>query len=332
MTAIRPLLLVASLLVFAACGTDPDAAPSVTWAEAFDAADAGALSGVWGSSPSDVWIVGGRPGEAEIRHYDGLGWSEVDAPEGADLLVWVYGFGPDDAIAVGVGGTVVRWNGSAWRLVDSGTDADLWGVFGFSPDDLWIVGAAPAGQTTPTILRYDGATFTPYALDPTQNSRSASSLFKVWGVDGALFAVGQRGLVIRWDGDDWVETPAGPLADQDFISLWGTAADDIVAVGGRNNARVATWDGAAWTTVAPVGVGGLSAVTVPASGRAVVGGIYGWVGTFASDTGQLSREETLTNLDVHAMWGDGAGRVYAVGGRFIGTFTGVAMTRTEHQD
>ncbi|TNF32056.1 MAG: hypothetical protein EP329_11255 [Deltaproteobacteria bacterium] len=327
MIATRVTLLAAGLALLGAC-PGPDPAPTPHWAEAFDTTATGALSGVWGAAPDDVWIVGGRPGVAEIHHYDGAAWSEVAAPSDADLLVWVYGFASDDVLAVGVAGTVAHWDGATWTTLDSGTDADLWGVFGFGPDDVWIVGAAPAGDTVPTLLHYDGETFSPYALDPAQNSRSATSLFKVWGIDGTLFAVGQRGLVIRWDGQGWVETPAGAKADQDFVSLWGTAADHIVAVGGRNNARLATWDGTGWTTIAPTGIGGLNAVTMSAPDAAVVGGIYGWVGTFAPESGALEREDSLTNLDIHALWDDGAGRVYAVGGRFVGTFGGVALVRT----
>jgi hypothetical protein len=327
LSAYRTLLLAALLALPAAC--EPDPAPATpTWSEAFDTSAAGALSGVWGAAPDDVWIVGGRPGAGELYHYDGAAWTRVAPPAGSDLLVWAYGFGPRDVFAVGVGGTAIHYDGSAWTALDTGTDADLWGVFGFAPDDLWVVGAVATGETAPTILHYDGAAFTPYLLDPSQNTRAARSLFKVWGIDGTLFAVGQRGLIIRWDGSDWVETPAGALADQDFVSLWGTSADHIVAVGGRNNARIATWDGAAWTTLAPTGLGGLNAIAMSDPDEAVVGGIYGWVGTFAPASGALTREDGLTHLDVHAMWGDGRGRVYAVGGRFVGAFTGVALLRT----
>ena len=327
MSAYRTLLVAALLAIPAGCEPDPGPA-TPHWSEAFDTSAAGALSGVWGAAPDDGWIAGGQPGAGELYHYDGAAWTAATPPAGSDLLVWAYGFGPDDVFAVGVAGTAIHYDGSAWTALDTGTDADLWGVFGFARDDLWVVGAAATGETAPTILHYDGAAFTPYALDPSQNSRTAKSLFKVWGIDGTLFAVGQRGLIIRWDGSDWVETPAGALADQDFVSLWGTSADHIVAVGGRNNARLATWDGTAWTTLAPTGLGGLNAIAMTDPEEAVVGGIYGWVGTFAPATGTLTREDALTNLDVHALWDDGHGRVYAVGGRFVGTFTGVALLRT----
>ena len=82
------------------------------------------------------------------------------------------------------------------------------------------------------------------------------------------------------------------------------------------------------TTIAPTAIGGLNAVTMTTPGEALVGGIYGFAGHFDLATGTLTRETTLTNLDLHALWSDGAGATYAVGGRFVGTFTGVALVRT----
>ena len=58
-------LLVASTAL-AACGDKSDSAAdsadpgaTVTWSEAFDTSAAGSLSGVWGTGPDDVFIVGG---------------------------------------------------------------------------------------------------------------------------------------------------------------------------------------------------------------------------------------------------------------------------------
>jgi len=309
----------------AACEPDP-ATPR--WAPAFDASAAGALSGVWGAAPDDVWIVGGRPGQGEAYHFDGAAWTPVALPAGTDLLVWVYGFAPDDVLAVGLNGTAVHFDGAAWAALETGvTDTDLWGVFGLAPDDVWVVGGR-TGQPDPLLLHYDGLAFTRVALDPAENTRGASQLFKVWGQGDTLFAVGQRGLILRLDGDTWRALPTGPAADQDFISLWGTAPDHIVAVGGRSSARLATWDGAAWTTLAPSAIGGLNAVTLTAPDEALVAGIYGFAATVDLATGTFSPEVAPTSLDLHALWSDGAGRTYAVGGRFVGTYGGVALVRT----
>lgn len=308
--------------------TDPTPDPGeVVWAEAFDTSGAGSLSGVWGTGPDDVWVVGGSDAGGEIHHFDGATWSEAALPAGVSLLAWAWGFGPDDVYAVGLDGSVVHYDGSAWSTLDSGTTDDLWGVFGFAPDDLWIVGGTP-DQGEPVALHYDGATFTPRPVDPGQNSRAATALFKVWGIDGDIYAVGQRGLILEWDSGAWVERFAGPEADQDFVSLWGTSADHIVAVGGRSSTRIATFDGASWTTSAESGYGGLNAVYMTSPDVAHIGGVYGFVGTFDPASGAIAQETSLGSDDVHAMWSDGAGRTYAVGGTFRDPHRGFVSVRT----
>ena len=296
-----------------------------TWSEMIDGEAHGALSGVWGSGFDDVWVVGGRTlGSAEILHYDGMEWTEQDAPDTA-LLAWVFGWSDSSAMAVGIDGSVASWDGSSWTALDPGTDQDLWGVWGESEDDVWIVGGTP-DATAPTILHYDGSTFTPVALDPAQNPRDAHQLFKVWGIDGRTWAVGQGGLMLELIGDEWTAVSAGAQADQDFVSLWGTGADEVVAVGGRANGRVASFDGSAWDTVSPSGVGGLNAVFMDQEDSAVVGGVSGFVGLFSPATGELVREDSPSTLDVHAIWGDGE-RYWAVGGRFSEPLSGLLWVR-----
>lgn len=313
--------LLAPLLLLTACGGP------ATWSTLDAVSGDAALSGVWGSGPDDVWIVGGDTTGGRAFQGSADNWAEEDVPDGSGLLVWAYGFGPDDVFAVGRGGTALRWDGLSWATLPTGTTEDLWGVFGFASDDLWVVGGN-VGDDVPVLLHWDGSTFSPVTLMPTQNNRSATSLFKVWGVDGTLFAVGERGLIVQGSGTDWEQVAAGSKADDDFVSLWGTSADQMVAVGGRSNARVATWDGSMWDTVAPSGVGGLNAVAMEGPETAVVGGVYGYVGTFDVATGALTPEAVSTGLDLHAMWSDGLGNTYAVGGVFAEPFDGVALLRS----
>lgn len=308
-------MLVAFLLM--ACkdtdDTDTDP-PGPSWSVAFDASDRGDQSGVWGSGPADVYVVGGTPDEGTITHWNGTEWSPVALPGGVPLLVWVYGFGPNDVWSVGVDGAVVHFDGSSWEVRDAGTTEALWGVWGAGPDDMWVVGGDVA-VGDPLLLHWDGTGFTPVPLEPSQNDRGAKSMFKVWGMAGRVFSVGQGGLIIEWDGTQWSQMSTGPSADQDFVSLWGTPDDGIFAVGGRSGARVAELDGQAWNTEAPAGYPGLNAVSV-IDGDVLVGGQYGFVGRW--EGGALVQETGAadTQADIHAMWSDGAGRTYGVGGTF----------------
>ncbi len=305
-------------------------APVVTWAEAFDTSGAGSLSGVWGSGPDDVYIVGGDENGARAFHYDGATWSEIEGlPEGAALLVWAFGFGPDDVWFVGEEGTALHWDGASWTSVETGTTEDLWGVWGSAPDDLWVVGGN-WGEGEPLILHWDGTAFDLQTLPADENPRAATALFKVWGIGDTVFAVGERGLIVQLQDGAWKHVDGGKNADDDFVSLWGTSEDHIVAVGGRNTPRIATWDGTAWTTdkPSPSEVKPLNAVFLNAPDEAVIGGIYGFTATYDPTTGAIDPDPVMTTIGIHAIWGDGAGRNYAVGGTFAEPHQGVALVRT----
>jgi hypothetical protein len=60
----------------------------------------------------------------------------------------VYAGSVTQAWAVGDGGTLIRWDGSAWTPATSGTTQALNGIWGASSAEVWAVGNAG------TILRW----------------------------------------------------------------------------------------------------------------------------------------------------------------------------------
>lgn len=308
--------------IFAACGED-DPAPS--WQVA-DIGSVQSLSGVWGSGADDVFIVGGDDDQGEIHHFDGADWAKMPLPADVGLLVWSYGFGPTDVWTVGRLGALLHFDGTSWTKVDSKTDQDLWGVWGASPNDVYFVGGNVfSGQVT--ILHWDGTEISEEELPDEANPLDVRALFKVFGVDGRLFAVGQKGLIVEREAAGWVRHPAGQEADEDFVSLWGDSSSNIVAVGGRANSKIATFDGTSWTTSEPTeNFGGLNAVYVTADGDVRVGGVNGAVGLWDTETRDVTYEPSATILAVHAIWTDPNGRSYAVGGTFFTPHQGVVMT------
>lgn len=283
------------------------------WVESFTTTEFGSLSAVWGSAPDDVFAVGGPSEQAWVLHYDGADWMPMDVPQ-APQMIWVYGFGPGDVYAAGLDGAVIHYDGEQWTSLESGTDEDLWGVWGAAPDDLWFVG----GEMTPgdpVILHFDGDTFTPSPMP--QNDRNATSLFKVWGIGSKVFAVGSKGLIIEYNGQEWVQVPSGPAANDDIIALWGTSEDNIVAVGGRANGLVSAYDGQSWTTQNVAPAPGISAVFMTEPGEAIVAGQFGYVGNYDPVAGLLTEEPSPTTHFIHGVWGDGEGVFYAVGTEFV---------------
>jgi hypothetical protein len=114
------------------------------------------LDGIWGSSGTDVFAVGGpapwSPGK--ILHYDGTTWSAMEGGT-TNSLLGVWGSSSHDALAVGLRGTILHYDGSTWSPMSSGTTEYLWGVWGSSGTDVFAVGYYG------TILHYDGSTWSP---------------------------------------------------------------------------------------------------------------------------------------------------------------------------
>ncbi|MBX3198713.1 MAG: hypothetical protein KF894_11305 [Labilithrix sp.] len=170
----------------------PLADGGVTWRTV---AGAPTVTSIWGSSASDVWMLGdnsaavpheraltfhGTPDEADaggavpVEHRDPLTWRAVDA-QSEHTLEAVGGTSADDVWAVGQRGTIRRIgkDDDRWRKVDSPVTATLRAVWGSGPSDVWIVG------DDATILHYDGTKLTPVSaqlpLGPRPNLRG------VWG-------------------------------------------------------------------------------------------------------------------------------------------------------
>lgn len=299
------------------------------WVEAFDASDRGWQMNVWGTSANNVYSVGGSLTRGRIQHFDGERWEELALGVEVPLLNWAFGFSADDVFVVGNDGTVLRWNGEVWESQSTPVRAPLWGVWGAAPDDVWAVGGTGAGSGEPVILHFDGAGWTQFALPPlaTQN---VFALYKVWGLDAQnVWAVGQQGVVLRYDGTAWREQHSG--APDDLISLWGTALDRIVAVGGRAGGIVSVWNGDAWRTESLPGVAGLNGVWMPSGDRDKpwIVGAEGTIGRLDLEQFTFEAEEIDTPLDLHSIFGVD-GRLWTVGGdlsRGTGDFRGVAFTR-----
>jgi hypothetical protein len=87
---------------------------------------------------------------------------------------------------VGVGGTILHYDGKAWSVVASGIQADLTGVWGSSSSDVFAVGGG-------IILHYNGKSWS------SISSSISNGLDSVWGSSGRdVFAVGDLGTILHY--------------------------------------------------------------------------------------------------------------------------------------
>lgn len=202
-------------------------------------------------------------------------------------LVDVWGSAADDVYAVGMDGTILHNDGSGWTAMESGTEANLEGVWGYvlhddtgavTRTDVFAVGWSEASGEA-VVLRYDGTAWTPQRVindpDPANPDPQPvqGSLHDVWGIPApgpnpdqhpTVFAVGGEGLIVEFIGEDQqfletrqrVEFTDGEGNTRYSYQRWtperlggvfGASRDFFVAVG--NNGAILEYDGGGWNRV-----------------------------------------------------------------------------------
>lgn len=197
--------------------------------ETMDTPTDAVLFGVWGSSPTDVWAVGGDPfaeGETDvILHYTGGAWEAVPSPMPAGVALFkVWGRAADDVWVVGQAGVILHYDG-AWEAVESPTEAPLFTVAGNSAGEVWAVGGPPG-----VALRFDGGGWVTAELPGPASVLNGVDV----GEDGSVLIVGSNGTkFFRGADEQWLdEFDAPPGADLHAAWIGG---DHALAVGGNFN-------------------------------------------------------------------------------------------------
>ena len=179
----------------------------------------------------------GAQAEAPGRLCSTDGWCwQNPLPQGNVLeALWVRT--PTDVWAVGWGGTVLRFDGTTWQLVPSGTTEYLHGVWGSSASDVWVVGS------NGLIRHFDGSAWA------TFDSGTTNWLQAIWGTGANdVWIAGWYETTLHWDGSTWTSVP-GPGAKplELLYGVWGSATDDVWVTGGHGHLQ--HWDGTAWSMV-----------------------------------------------------------------------------------
>ncbi len=99
--------------------------------------------------------------EAGPRECSTFGFCPTVLPPGDHTLKGVWGDGAGVVWAVTLEGSVLRWNGTAWKVHASDLGA-LNVIWGSSPTDIWIAGER--GVEHGTGASSDSLAFTPNAL------------------------------------------------------------------------------------------------------------------------------------------------------------------------
>lgn len=90
---------------------------------------------VWASGPSDVWVA---PYQGTLQHWNGTAWEAPPTPDGSWFRMG--GSGPDDVWAVGLNGVTVHLHEGKWTTPATGTNQIIWSIWSPSPTSAWAVG------------------------------------------------------------------------------------------------------------------------------------------------------------------------------------------------
>lgn len=304
-----------------------------TWTDSCAYCGYSAFATMWGSSATDVWYY--EMGNT-LFHFDGSAWHETPSND-ARSFYWVLGGiagSSSTDVFAGSGDLFVHWDGAAWSPAASPSSEKMTSAFARGPD-VWTLFGTEAYRRNaagwdfvtslpfeeharrlwtdgaefwfgnPSLLRWDGATFTSF-----QQSRHGVSVAQTWGTARDTWAVScANARVSHWTGSDWTAFDLSSLATS-LCGIAGSAPDDIWAVGDAG--AVVHWDGSTWSKVASPTTRDLSVVVATAANDVWAAGgttsLLHWNGTAWTATTSPS-----TN-SVKAFWSSSSSSVWAATG------------------
>ncbi|MEA3247776.1 MAG: hypothetical protein U9Q74_16625 [Gemmatimonadota bacterium] len=196
---------------------------------------------VWGSA-SDVWIVG----DATIVQCKGgtSCGSQPSPAASAGALYSVWGSAANNIFAVGVGGRILKYDGTAWATMASPTNRTLARVAGSGPTDVWALGDS-------VLLHYDGTQWsvvgrgngdfadllshvpTVAEQQPGSSRPDYQGLFQLglWVRSPKEVYVGSEfGNIVRYDGTSWHNMTSGSRFWRRVTGISGTPGGCALAV------------------------------------------------------------------------------------------------------
>jgi hypothetical protein len=216
----------------------------------------GTVNHLWaihGIDSDDIFAVGQN---GTILHYDGATWSPMTSGTTWGLH-GVWGCLSNYVFAVGSLSGLLQYNGVDWNFVDPLPDVTWYYatmcVWGAAVNDVFVTAFWSAGMydETTLILHYD-------CVEWTVTGDVYGEIRDIWGSSGDnVYAVGYEDtgggmppteyIMLHYDGIEWSYVMHnGSPHDWPFLqALWGSAEDDIFAVG--FDGAIMHYDGIEWS-------------------------------------------------------------------------------------
>lgn len=267
-----------------------------TWTSYSPSPVSAQLNAVSAVSPTDVYVVGLSVNK--VLHFDGTSWSTVlTLPSGGAFSVKAIA---SNNVWVAGAFALYHWDGATWTTFAAPSGALFRGMWVFSNTDI-LIGGNVSGQST--IWRFDGTSFTATTVS------AIGSIFGFWGFSPTdVVASDGSGNVLHYDGTAWTLTATLPTPQ--VASLWASSPTDMYLTGYNGSNHIYHFNGTTVTNQgapmsALIDIWGTSATNVYAvgnSGTVMHNSGGGWFGEPTGTTGSIS-----------SIWGSSASDVWAVG-------------------
>lgn len=217
------------------------------------------LVSIWGSSGDDFYVISSDAGERNVLHVTNRTSLAFESMPSYGLKA-VSGAARDHVLAVGLAGTIRRFDGTAWQELATGgapfskvhvATAERAFAIGPSGNYAHVAGTEVTAGTlhagavltnvwvgetevlvvgaSRTLMRHDGAEWQPAMLDLTVPT--GIDLHAVWGTAGHYYAVGDAGKIIHsTTGTEWSDASPG-LGTSTLRAIDGTSATYLFVVG-----------------------------------------------------------------------------------------------------
>jgi hypothetical protein len=317
-----------SLLCAAALLAGCPVEPTPTWRPVASGLDEAALSVA--ASEETVWVVGAdrSRGPLALRFKDGA-WTRFATGFEGDLW-WVQAFPDGQALMGGTAGLLLRFDGEKFvRLATPSFGRQtIFGIWGASATDAWIVGGA-AGRDG-FIWRLEGDTVSEVAVPtdiPHRVDGERPALLKVWrDLEETVWVVGDRGAVLTKKVGASAFTVVESGTTERLFTVHGSSRS-VTVVGGNSQGTLIQFGAAASANLLPESAPLLQGVVAREVRReskesdAWAVGAGGAVfhrtdlQTWTADSSALG----ISAESLHAVAIDGRGRVWTVGGNVLTT-------------
>ncbi len=241
--------------------------------------------------------------KGSIIRYSSGSWTVVESNTREDLFK-VWAYNANNVFAVGSNGTIMRFDGNSWSKMSQGlTTSILQAVWGFSPTDLYV------GSNNGEILHYDGLEWT------SSGQISAGYITGILGFSANnIYAISNQGEVLHYNGTSWSVSTILESNATWLTGIWADAENNIyvcaTSVLGSLPNNVFHFDGTSWTGMGRAVNGGLNAIWGTSSNNLIVVGDYGLTARY---DGSSWTDESLYSVHIYGIYGGSANNIFAVG-------------------